>query len=106
EIDAVSVAPAEKNRSLQTANVLQVNQLELLDNPNSIVTTGGALAGPFIRDIAIVKKGMSTGATPEFVRRFWEVPVLDDGGWARLQSAPDGRSYWSGCSNAILWEGE
>ncbi len=49
---------------------------------------------------------MSTGATPVFVRKFWEVPTLDANSWVRLQSAPDGRDYWSGCSNALLWENE
>jgi hypothetical protein len=107
ELDAIAATPSgEKARVLRMGESRRVHQLALLTNPNAIVTSGGALSGPFIRDFADVKKGMSTGATPVFVRRFWEVPSLSQEAWVRLQSAPDASSDWSGCSNAVLWEAE
>jgi hypothetical protein len=107
EIDASTSDKARaKAAELRLSPLRYVNQLDLLRNPGSIVTSAGVLSGPFVRDFALVKKGMSTGATPVFVRKFWEVPVLSEGGWVPLQSAPDGSSDWSGCSHALLWESE
>ena len=76
-------------------------------NPGSRVQTQiGSEAGRPVREFADVKKGMSTGDAPVFVRRFWEVASLDGEIWSRVQSAPGELGSWSGCGAAIIWEGE
>ncbi len=88
-----------KAEALAQHPFIDIPQGAILEQATARFTEVGGdslLLGRFVQ----ARQGDATGDDPRFKRAFWERSGIDDG-WARLQSAPDGRCDFSGCEGIV-----
>lgn len=77
------------------------NQIQLLANPDYRVAILAASHQEFLKDVADVVQGMSTGDNPQFQRNFWEADsILPD--WRCLEGATE-RPCDFGGKEHVVW---
>jgi hypothetical protein len=100
---AEAETPKEKANSLmQSAGVL-VNQAAQRTNPDAIVQLEDIASDERVGGYAFVRGGITSGDSPHFRKRFWEIN-FGDSRWAVQQSTVDGNFEYAGREYVLLWE--
>ncbi|MEJ7786156.1 MAG: DNA methyltransferase [Solirubrobacteraceae bacterium] len=93
-----------KAHGLRSASYQRIQQSAQLDHPDSRILTEAFGRGRLLEHVAQSFRGLGTTDQERFVRRRWELPEFDKR-WQRLQTTPAGSATYSGCTDALLWEG-
>jgi len=99
-----SLTVIEKAQGLENKQLLNVNQLSQLKNPDSRIVLepsgGGDLLSIFGKDYS----GCLTSDGERFYRKFWELKKNQN--WEYLQSTNTSNSLYSGKESIIFWQEE
>ena len=105
-IDAVAEKSASGKASLlKAAQLVVLNQIEQLRNPDSRVVLGALSNEMLLAQYAIALSGLSAGDAISFNRFFWEVAELGDE-WEYLQGTVDTTVHYGGREEIIFWQQE
>jgi hypothetical protein len=100
-----AASAAFKDNKLQTAEVLTVNQLEQLKNPDArVVLEDISSTSPLLEQIAESGGGASSFDSPRFMQLFWEQSSIDPDIFELCQSSPAMDNVFSGRSTIFRWE--
>ena len=103
-IDVSNVeTPAAKAAGLISGQVIHVEQLSQLKNPDYRVILVSQTSTPLLASVADAFKGLSTGDLPRFIHRFWELPRIV-GGWTPYQGGAPEVTEFGGRNQVLFWE--
>lgn len=94
----------EKARQLRKGNVDAIGQLNLMGNPNAVVAFESTSNVPLLSMYATCIEGLSTGDSPQFVVKHWEVDELAGSGWQPFVQNTSAHNFFGGREELILWE--
>ena len=94
----------EKADILESAQLVVVNQLLQLNNPDSRVVLQEEDDLPLLSKYAECLVGLQTGDDPMFVSVFWEHAEIDHSIWEYLQNTPEKLIEYSGMTGLVKWE--
>lgn len=95
---------ADKPDLLKSAEMTVVSQRSQLDNPESRILGIAIQPGtPLIGDVADCYQGTSTGDTPRYVFRFWELPEIQQP-WCRWLSSSVTTDPFDGRQAVVRWD--
>ncbi|WP_158680027.1 N-6 DNA methylase [Deinococcus sp. NW-56] len=103
-IDVEDFAQQDKASALLIEPLSEID-LKKVKNSGDVISSVQTEIKTLIGDYADSLRGLSTGASNEFERYFWELKTVG-GGWEPLQETCEGDYEYSGRSTIILWEGE
>jgi hypothetical protein len=95
----------EKAQKLLVQSISQLEQAQQLTNPDSRIVLETLHASALLGQFASSIEGLTTGDMDRFVRKFWEVPLIDHKWEPFIQNVDETRDY-GGRSDIILWEGD
>ncbi|MBY5493247.1 Eco57I restriction-modification methylase domain-containing protein [Rhizobium leguminosarum] len=103
-VDALPRRTRDEKISYLTAGEMSVLPQEMHTKAsNSVIMLDSSSGGKPLIDYCEVHEGLHTGDYPQFGRKFWELPHLDER-W-RLQQGGTGETDGSGgCEHVLLWE--
>jgi hypothetical protein len=106
-IDAANgVGSTPKINSLKATTIKLVNQLKLIENPDSRIifteSTTHSLLNKYGKGLA----GYFAGDSKRFERVHWEVDLRTTTDWEFLQSTVDINTPFSGRTNIVFWQNE
>ncbi len=106
-------SPQEKAEALMTQHVLRLFQSSQRKNPDSAIVFEESIRDlPLLSDFAICMRGIVSGDSDKWIRKFWEQPISQRNRY--LQSTPReggfgrGKEHvidWSTCGNGMLRPG-
>ena len=96
--------PIEKASALLKSLIVQVSQKGQLSNPDARIALEEGSKSVLLERYADAYVGQLTGDGLRFVFEFWEMPKLL-AGWVHFGTTVDETGFFSGCSQALLWEG-
>ena len=97
----------EKAAVLRNSEILTVNQVAQLSNPDSIVSFEALASGSNqLEAYATALAGCYAGDAPRFNRFFWEISKSNDGVWRFHQGTESSSQNYGGQSEVIFWENE
>ena len=86
-IDALAdVTASHKANALRQNPTISITQSAHVTNPDSIVAFSVLGSGPLLSERAESLQGFITGDNARFRRQFWELDLLEEGGWNRIQT--------------------
>jgi hypothetical protein len=93
-----------KAESLRTAQISTIPQRKQKENPESrILTVPISTDAILLGAVARCFQGTSTGDTPRYVRRFWELPAVS-APWYGFQSSTDETAPFIGRESVVRWD--
>jgi hypothetical protein len=95
--------PADKTRNLLTQAPLSIPQQPQRANPDSIIQLDSPSTDKRVAHYAFVRGGITSGDSPYFRKRFWEVDCSDKR-WSFQQSTVDDVADYAGREYVLLWE--
>jgi len=98
----VSTSVAEKVAALSSQYAVAA-QSDVKATPDSRIVLPATSSDPLLSSYASSYAGILNGDTARFVRRFWEVSVVD-GTWQRLQSTVSDTIPFGGRESILRWE--
>jgi hypothetical protein len=99
---AASRTIGEKTASLCTASLHITSHASQLANPDATITIERISTLPLLNTLAVSPRGIVSGDTDYWIRRFWEVPAIGFG-WRYLQSTVLSTQPYSGREHIINW---
>jgi hypothetical protein len=96
-------SPEDKSRGICAQAMLTRKIVDVLADPDSIITFSGHRAGSLLADYADTWQGLVTCDDNKFVLRFWEVVASADA-WRPLQLPAQSTTTFTGKSVLIRWE--
>lgn len=98
-----SLQKSEQLRELATYHSRQASQLT---NPVAIINGLDLQSLSLIGDFADSYQGISTGDSPRFIRKYWEVDAVRRDGWWYLQGTTPRTQEYGGRSNVVWWQSD
>jgi hypothetical protein len=95
----------EKAALVSTGDLISVNQLNQLRNPDARVVLGEGQTGTLLERYADCYLGLHVGGWDTYRRSFWELPRLSSP-WVPLQSSVGGEQFFDGMSDVAFWPDE
>src|SRR5260221_2319558 len=95
--------PSEKALLLRQASLKGIEQEVQLSNPDMRVSLERASQSKLLEQYAISPRGIVNGDTEFWVKRFWELPRLEDN-WRYLQGTVRFNKDFSGREDIINWK--
>ena len=103
-IDALSgKTPLTKSQLLKSESVITIKQDAQLSNPGSVISFQELNKLTLLSEDATCIEGLSSGDSPQFVQKFWE--VNDTENWVPFIQNTNLNKHYSGRTDYILWEG-
>ncbi len=97
--------PTLKRSTLMQSQLLSLDQLQQLGNPDSRIVLGTLSGQTLLSEFAIALSGLLTGDATNFNRYFWEVAHLGRD-WEYLQGTVDETVHFGGREEIVFWEQE
>ncbi|MFQ2075346.1 Eco57I restriction-modification methylase domain-containing protein [Aeromonas veronii] len=101
DVSAIKTA-AEKSNQCQESEIFTVKQSAQKNNPDCAITINVSSDSiPLLSEFAISMRGIVSGDTDKWIRKFWEKPQL--GSFRFLQSTPSITNFGVGKEHMIDW---
>ena len=95
-----------KSRGLQETVITEAAQASQLANPMAIINGLDLSRIRLIGDVADSYQGISTGDSPRFARRFWEVRDVSPERWWYMQGTTPRTIPYGGRSSVVWWQSD
>ncbi len=114
---SLEMSPSVKSKALREGSFSMLEQIGMHKNPDARITTDMPGSETLLGEYAICMRGIVTGDTDKFSRKFWEVSAVVNG-WRFFQSTPPGTRMgridekrnllppFTGRENIIDWSNE
>jgi hypothetical protein len=104
-IDASGVGEISKIDYLINGEIKVIEQISQLNNPDSIINFGELKTGSLLSRYAACFEGISTGDSPRFILKHWEMNDLEKiTGWVPFVQNTNENIFYGGRQEVILWE--
>jgi hypothetical protein len=97
-------APSSKASGLVSTALSFLKQIDQLKNPNYRLLLSTPVAFPRLETYAAYHNGVQSGDSLRFVRRFWELPRVNER-WTFQQTTAPRSIRFGGMTNVFLWDG-
>jgi hypothetical protein len=93
----------KKELGLRTNELINVNQLGSLDNPEARIILSHSVPMERLNNYVRGLEGLSTGDSLRYIRMFWELPSINRE-WSYLQGGVSKTRPYGGCEQIVFWE--
>ena len=94
---------SEKISFCRSCHPRVIQQMEQIDNPDSRISTKGAISGELLAAYADVYVGFQNGDTPRWVQMLWEHPAVH-AGWHYFQLTTAETTHFDGRNSRLRWD--
>lgn len=95
----------DKKVQLQKGDIVQIENDDIANNPDTIITPIKLIAGKLMSNYADCTSGLKTGDRERFNKKVWEV-VMPNRDWEYFQVSFNEREKFSGFEEIIYWQND
>jgi hypothetical protein len=97
-------SPNLKATALEAKGFALLDQADQQHNPDARIVLAPIDRSPLLQEYASAYWGLGTGDDVRFVRRFWELPAIEDN-WVRHQGTVAETTLYGGRERILRWDG-